>query len=271
MQLMFIPIHENHAIEEVLLSVNLLGQFNTEGNIAEVELKNLPGSKMAIRYQHEIKGEFKKQTQVSHEHHSNIIGVQFLQNSGEETNNKIKIAQGVVLENWGLDACNLTFVTTYYDNWNIVIEQFKAICLELASIYNLHYPIGSYTLVYRDRFKWKGNVDDFSISEGINPNSEYFPRKLMSRDKAQLIIDTSGELESNREIRDNLNISFSKELGELKVSHSGTRISSKTRSIEKSIEEKKFDDFFEQAHDYNKSILNDILHKSLIEIIHLNS
>ena len=161
----FEPLHDAHAIEQVLIVLQMAGPVGAEvfANVRKVSEQfkaELPGG-----------GEIQKLT-VAFGQDPSFMG----QPTQSEVHGFVmsKTApNGVVETELRLEQSSITFRTTVYTRWNTVWALAQRYLDAFAEVYAINSSIAAISLNFTDKFVWVGDIDSCSPKLLLKPTSKY--------------------------------------------------------------------------------------------------
>lgn len=161
----FEPVHEAHAIEQLIAVVHLDRPLSDEA----VREANLVMAKFeaTLPARAEIRG---MGFQVG------PLGVMPLAGAGIDTPNGIvrtvSDPRGIILKELRLERQQILFRTTSYTRWDRVWEEAREYFSQLLLIFG-DAQVSAYSLVYTDKFIWRGDKNNCSAKLLLRPQSSY--------------------------------------------------------------------------------------------------
>ncbi|WP_417601846.1 hypothetical protein [Owenweeksia hongkongensis] len=261
----FVPIKGNHAIEEVIFSVifdDIIDPSNFTKNFA---FEGFSEERKLITTQ-KITATFKDGSLDDQKSPPITIGFEILHNSKNDRDNPMSIiAFKNDLEN---ERCYFNYHLSIYTDWETEVENFQKFVGHFSEVVETNPKINAFMLTYRDVFLWEGDKKEFDIKKAIKKGSEIFPKHYLDKSVARINAQSTYN-QTDYQLDDIIEITFSDKVGFLRIHHSNIRSSDNFKEAKHSIESGRFRTFFDSAHMANKAVFTEIINQELIEQVGL--
>ncbi len=162
----FEPIHDAHAIEQVVISIQFNAPLRNE-NFAELR-------KIAEAFKPELPGRSPLQTITLALGGGGVVPAPVAQGFSMH----ISGADGVIQHELRVDANSLTYRTTSYSRWALIWERARKYFEALLGVYVRDVKLAAISINYVDKFVWSGSEMSDKTSSLIREGSKYLPKHI---------------------------------------------------------------------------------------------
>lgn len=161
----FVPLHDAHAIEQVLVVLQMAHPIDSE---SLVKVRNIAG-----QFSGELPGENEIKRLVMTFGQEPGIGGQSPPSESPGFVRSRTAPNGVVESELRLEAASITFRTTIYTRWQSIWDQANRYFAAVTEIYADKNQISSVSLNYIDKFVWSGDPAKCSPNQLLKRQSPY--------------------------------------------------------------------------------------------------
>jgi uncharacterized protein (TIGR04255 family) len=184
----------------------------------------------------------------------------------EEFDDSGRLKNILRLENKTDKQSNIIFESRIYPNW----KQFKERLINDLKEVNKVFPfyIEAISLGYLDEFLWVSNEDKIDVNSIFNIDSELLNKKFLDSENGTLVL-LSQNKRVNVDDEEKTEISFNNRIKRITLNHQFAIKLDSVYEFDTLNKNNKLSDYYENAHNSNKTVLKEILTKEVQDLIKL--